>query len=407
MTGKKRLERNCAIGLRAAHIVKRNLDGVRRFFRLRENMTAKVLALVGDLDGPALWRVLLPFSELQRQGFSGVEWDMWDNDFLANIVHRFDAVILPRKFWKPKDYQPAARWFKALHKAGIAVIYEMDDDMVSEDFVKRIMYKDGYGIQYARRRMKWIRNVIQTCDGVTVSSQRLATMVRGVTDKPVRVVPNYIDLDWFWQIQSMNERKVEGLTIGWAGGARPDDDILPMVEAWKRIAARYPDVKFVVQGHHAKVFYDSLPLDRIAPLEWLPIDGYPAGLLNIDIGCCPLSDTKFNRAKTYIKAMEYAASGAAVVASPTVYNQIIEHGADGYIATTADDWERHLTALVESESQRKTIAMALLDKIKREHTLKTEAWRWVEAWGDIVTDFRQRQKRPHIYLPEGVQYAIQ
>lgn len=361
-------------------------------------MTIRTLSLVGDMDGCALWRILLPVSELQRQGFTDISWDMWNNSGLANIVHRYDAIILPRKYWKPEEYHKAARWFDAIHKAGIAVIYEMDDDMVSEDFTRRLMFKDGYGAQYARRRTKWIRHCIQQCDGVTVSSQRLATMVREVTDKPVKVVQNYIDLEWFCGVQAVNERKIDGLTIGWAGGARPDDDLHAMVEAWSRIAARYPEVTFVVQGHMAKLFFDRLPKERMALLEWMPIGGYPAGLMNIDIGCCPLANLKFNRAKTPIKAMEYAASGAAVVASPTVYSQIIEHGVDGYIARDADEWEAALSRLVEDAEHRRQIAGSLFEKVSSQHNLKDNAWRWLEAWGEIVTDFRQRN-RSKIAIP--------
>ena len=111
-----------------------------------------------------------------------------------------------------------------------------------------------------------------------------------------------------------------------------------MAEAWGHVALKHPEVKFVIQGRGLDVIYDNVPAEQIVQLEWLPIEKYPASLVNVDIGCCSLADTKFNRAKTYIKAMEYGASGAAVVASPTIYNQIIEHGVDGFIANTVDEW---------------------------------------------------------------------
>jgi glycosyltransferase involved in cell wall biosynthesis len=135
-------------------------------------------------------------------------------------------------------------------------------------------------------------------------------------------------------------------------------------------------------------------------LDWLPIDSYPAGLTNIDIGCCPLSDTGFNRAKTYIKAMEYAASGAAVVASPTVYNQIIQHEYDGYIAETVDDWIEYLSRLVKSVNHRRQVARRLLAKVKRAHTLEQNAWRWLEAWTDLTSQWQGKQVRP-----EGIYYG--
>jgi len=364
-------------------------------------MTAKVLALVGELDGCALWRILLPYAELQRQGFPMIEWGMRDDSRLAGIVHKFDAVILPRLHWPPEERTKAEQWFKALHKAGLAVIYEADDDLFTDGFVSRLVSHHGYTREYAEERRDCILHAVRACDGVTVSNQRMATLARQITDKPVKVVPNFIDLRWFKRVQKRAERKVPGLTIGWAGGNRPDSDVAMMAEAWARIARRYPQVTFVIQGHHAKVFYDTVPNERIAMLDWMPIESYPAGLINIDIGCCPLGDTPFNRAKTYIKAMEYAASGAAVVASPTVYNKLLEHGVDGYICDTVDEWEAALSALVEDYTLRHDMSKALLAKVRREHSLEQNAWRWVEAWSEIVSEYRWRPAR-HIYLPAGV-----
>lgn len=367
-------------------------------------MNANTLTLVGEQDGCALWRCLLPISELQRQGYTGIEWGMRDDERLANIVHKFNAVILPRLHWPPDERRKADLWFRALHRAGLAVIYEVDDDLFSDDFARRLVQLHGKTPADAEMRRQCILHAVNSCDGLTVSGQRLATMAREYTDKPIKVVPNFIDLRWFKQIQKGSQRQVQGLTIGWAGGNRPGSDVEMMAIAWGRIAAKYKHVTFVIQGHHSQVFYDNVPNERIAMLDWMPIDSYPAGMLNIDIGCCPLSDTKFNRAKTYIKAMEYAASGAAVVASPTVYGQLIEHGVDGYIANTVDEWESYLSELVEDYTRRHELSKALLAKVRKNHSLEANAWRWVEAWTALVDEYRGRPK-PHILLPQEVMYG--
>jgi glycosyltransferase involved in cell wall biosynthesis len=165
-----------------------------------------------------------------------------------------------------------------------------------------------------------------------------------------------------------------------------------MAIAWGRIAAKHPHVTFVIMGHQPAVIHENVPKERIQPIEWLPIHAYPLGLVNIDIGCCPLTNTAFNRAKTWIKALEYGASGAAVVASPTVYGQIIEHGCDGYIARDSGEWFTALDALVENANHRQHTVQRLQSKIKRNHTLENNVLKWPVAWGRIVEDFRSRRK---------------
>ena len=385
---------------------------------------AKTLAMIEDMDGCALWRVLLPVAELQRQGYTDIEWDSHKNPLVTYLFHeawwrdhQYDAVILPRKHWETKHEWKANRWIDSLHNAGICVIYEMDDDLFSEDFERRLVTTKDYSPEKAKKRRGDILDTIERCDGMTVSSQRLATMVRHYVDTPVQVVPNYIDLRWFKGVQKENQRdpKLTGLTVGWAGGARPDADVEQMAKAWGILAKKYPQLTFVIMGFFPEIFYEHVPEERIAMIDWMPLESensgflvkwrpgysYPAGLLNIDIGCCPLADTIFNRAKTYIKAMEYAASGAAVVASPTVYGQLIEHGVDGYIANSVEDWVEYLSALIEDYRHRHDISKALLAKVRKDHSLETQAWRWLYAWTELVRAHRQKQNG-RILLPEGV-----
>jgi glycosyltransferase involved in cell wall biosynthesis len=363
-------------------------------------MIPKVLAVVGDNDGCALWRIFQPFGELQRQGFAA-EWGYRTDAKLAGIVHKFDAVIVPRLHWPVEEQDQADRWFNALHAAGKAVIFEVDDDMFSDDFYRRLVVLHGKEVRAAEEVLQSVLYTLQSSDGATVSSQRLATIVRRYTDKPVHVVPNYMDLKWFRAVQAKSERKVKGLCIGWAGGLRPDSDVEQMAIAWGRIAQRYPHVTFFVQGHHAEVITRNIPADRLKSSDWLPIEAYPLPLVNVDIGCCPLSDTGFNRAKTYIKAMEYAVSGAAVVASPTVYGQIIEDGYDGYIVQTVDEWEDRLARLIESSNLRNRLQQRLLSKVETQHSLEANAWRWVAAWSDIIEKYRAR-----IVVPTAEQVRV-
>lgn len=367
----------------------------------------RVLGMVGasgEADGCYLWRLFMPMGELNRQGYAGAGWDYFDNELVEIVWRAFDAVVLPRLSWEPEDIDGEERWFDLMRREGKAVIYEVDDDLFSDPFVRRMIETHDKTPERAETVRASLVRTLRRCDGVTVSTEYLRTIVEELTDRPVVVVPNFIDLRWFRWMRENNRRWIAPLTIGWAGGTRPDRDVEEMAVAWGRIAKRFPDVTFVVMGHQAQVIHDHVPADRVKAVPWMPIDKYPAGLTNIDIGCCPLSPEPFNRAKTYIKAMEYAAMGAAVVASPTVYRQIIDDGKNGTIAETADEWEEALAGLITSANRRQRMAQALEGKVERHHSIEGNAWRWLAAWGEIIEDFKRRQ-RVTVILPRGVRYA--
>lgn len=352
--------------------------------------------MVADQTGCSLWRVLQPFAELQRQGYSA-EWGPKDDPRLGLLAPLFDAIVLPRLSWSGTDRAKGVKWGEAMHKAGKTIIYEVDDDLFSPWAVDH--QAKGIGKERPAHQLEWERQdrifALNLCDGVTVSTQRLATVVREYTDAPVEVVPNALDLRWWRSVQATGARKIPPVTVGWAGGARPDRDVTAMAEAWGRIARRFPKVTFVVQGYQPESITEFVPPERVRRIPWLALEVYPLGLLNIDVGCCPLADVPFNRCKTPIKAWEYAVSGAAVVASPTVYGQVIRHGENGYLASTADEWEDGIARLLEDTFHRREVGGRLRTDITERYSLEQNAWKWPAAWQSIrESHLRESRPRP-------------
>lgn len=351
-----------------------------------------VLALVGrEKTGPDLWRVLQPITALEKRGYP-CGWDVRDNGLIGTIAPMFDAYLLPRISWPPEQRKLAEGWFASIRRAGKLAIYDADDDVFTAAETHRRVElgwtegKTPEQLDAERFERIWC---MQQCDGVTVSTQRLATIVRSFTSKPVCVVPNAIDLPWFREIVRKTPRQIPGLTIGWAGGRRHDRDVEQMAEAWGRVAGRYPSVRFVVQGWVPPVILEHVGRDRLAILPWMSLERYPAGLAQVDIACCAVADTPFNRAKSQIKAMEAAAAGSAVVASP-FYAGLVDNGSSGFIAESAGEWEDALAQLVEQHATRKMMARRLLRTVQKRHTLAGNLWRWPAAWSQIAEAARGR-----------------
>jgi glycosyltransferase involved in cell wall biosynthesis len=363
----------------------------------------RVLALVHPemMAGCTAWRIAQPFSELHRRGYP-VGWCAVGDARSADWLRDADAVVMARLEWAPEQDWVADRWVALMHGLGTTVIYETDDDLYSEESIDRIRVTgDPAQANKPQELMERERQArilpLALSDGVTVATPRLAEVVSRFTDKPVIVVPNAIDLPRFRAgVEKYGPKRGaldpdRPLTIGWAGGNRPDEDARHLAVAWTRIANRYPDVRFLVGGYPLGVLLRSVDADRLTLRPKETIERYPGLMAEIDILCCPLEANTFNASKSPIKALEGAAAGSAVLASPTVYRHLIDHGEDGLICTNADDWEASLSWLIEDRARRRHFADRLLQKVESLHSLQANAHRWPAAWSHLVADYTARQ----------------
>ena len=351
-----------------------------------------MLALIDEVNGPNLWRVLQPITALERAGYPA-GWDFKSASMLGLVAPHVDGYLLPRISWPATHRSTAEAWFDSILRQGKFTVYDMDDDILtSQETHRRVELDWTEGKTFEQLEGERFQRIwaLQQCDGVTVTTQRLATIVRSYTDKPVIVVPNSIDIPWFRGVVQQTKRQIPGLTIGWAGGRRHNRDVAQMAEAWGGIAKRYPDVTFVVQGHQPEIISEYVPDNRIIRLPWMKAEMYPSGIAQVDIGCCAVADTPFNRAKSNIKAMEYAVAGAAVVASPTLYSDLIEDIKSGYIARDAAEWEGSIAAFIEHPALRAMMARRLLKTVERKHSLAGNLWKWPAAWSQIAEAARGR-----------------
>lgn len=99
---------------------------------------------------------------------------------------------------------------------------------------------------------------------------------------------------------------------------------------------------------------------------------------------------------TPIKVLEATAAGAAVVVSSWLYGRTVDHGADGFIADTADEWEAALLRLIDDEPERKRMHAAMYAKIAERLSLEVNWWRFPAAWTALVNEARARAGRTRV-----------
>lgn len=352
----------------------------------------------GATEGCSMWRVWRPVTVAQQHG-ARCGWVHYDDDRVIDHILGYDALVFQRLGWHA--HKVGERFVRDLRAAGRVVLCEHDDDVWSnradQKSERELGFKDGHELSPAQNRRS-----TRLFDGVVVSTERLRTIVHGFAPNlPVEVVGNYIDLGLWRKLLEGEARhpKLAGkLTIGWFGGNRRGRDLAAMAEAWRRVAEERPHVHFIVQGYVDDVIKAAVPAERLDILPWLPVvprDGLPfygVGLLNVDIACCSVAETAFNAAKTPIKYYEATAAGAAVVATSWLYGAAIDHGVDGLIANTADEWTAALLALVDDEAQRRNLQAAAYRKVDERWSLERNWWRFPAAWQSLAQAARARRR---------------
>jgi glycosyltransferase involved in cell wall biosynthesis len=354
--------------------------------------------MIAQIDSSAMWRIMQPINYIASKGYP-CSWDYGDSvDAGAGAVFA-DLVILPRMMWQSKKKEKA--YVGQLQDFEKTVVWECDDDL----FTHRSYMAAAWNEEEKARWSTWVgraRRIVRRSDALFVSVPRLKTRALSVVRQgtPIFVVPNLIDLDWWAQILNVTPRTTEGLTVGWVGAKRNKADLGEMLEAWRVIVKERPDVQFVTAGYDFDVFDEVVPDGRRTHVPWMPLEEYPAAYKQVDIGCAPLAPTLFNGCKSPIKVMEYAAAGASVVASPTVFADHFSPEGALRIANNVDEWTQHLLDLIDNEAARKKAAEDLFGEVYRSHSLEMNYGKVVESWYTARVESQARRKAI-VHVPGG------
>jgi glycosyltransferase involved in cell wall biosynthesis len=346
----------------------------------------KVLIVIGDYDGCAMWRAIQPVETLNKRGYP-CAWRPMHADDIHRQVNAADIVVLERVYWMPGAEEEREHWFHSVRRINKSrlVVYETDDDVITSDSDAhvRLFHNDWTDDDVVRHRQATV-DAMEKCDAITTTSDVLANIIRDTVNKPVYVLPNAINWSAWREKWASKKCTINKLVIGWTGGLRVKDDIAPMVEAWKVIAEKYADVHFVLAGTVLPEYRDILPESRFTIREWVPVHDYPMQYADFDIACCPLANLPFNYKKSPCKTFEAGAAECAVVASPVVYGDYIDHKKNGLIAETTDDWVDALSRLVEDQKYRKQLARRWGAQVYKRHNMETNCWQWARAWREIM-----------------------
>ena len=289
------------------------------------------------------------------------------------IIQRDASGIALREI---QEWQPAWR-----HSGG-RVIYEIDDDLLDAEALRARGFTGD--TNELEEKVRWLAG---TADLVSVSTAGLAKKMAEFS-RQIWVIPNCLDRE-LWKLDTPRDH-VNGpfardplrVRVGYIGTPSHDADLRLVAGAMNRIAEEFGEgVEIEVVGgfERSKPVFGQrvgLPRQHDYPnfVNWL------GQRVHWDIGIIPLAEDDFNRSKSNIKFLEYAALEMAIICSDVpAYRDVAVHGVNCLaVSNNEEAWYLAIKKLLENPQMRLSLAAAARKEVEASHTIESNQSRYVD-----------------------------
>jgi glycosyltransferase involved in cell wall biosynthesis len=160
-------------------------------------------------------------------------------------------------------------------------------------------------------------------------------------------------------------------SLGWIGSPSTLKYLMTVSRALTELYGMRPFRFVLINGSSVRYRqYLDLPEEAITHLVWSEQEEV-SQIHQMDIGIMPLPDDPWERGKCAYKLIQYMACGLPVVASPVGMNsEVVDHGKNGFLANSEEDWIKYLQMLLVDAELRRTMGREGRSLVEREFTLK-------------------------------------
>lgn len=290
----------------------------------------------------------------------------------------FDADVVVFQRLVSRDAVEAVASAKA---QGLRVVVDVDDDL--DALHEGHPYRE---VAEGRRGEDWhAQNLHAACDLADVVTATTQPLVDRYAPGRGVVLPNLVPAEYL----RVRARRKGPLRVGWTG--RPISHIGDAGVMGGRVGpvVASAGAVFAAWGLSApRTFAEvGVPVGHRVTVPHRPLrSGYPGSVAEMSVGLVPLVDSPFNRAKSWLKGIEYAALGVPFVASPLPeYRRLSEMGA-GVLAETPEEWASAVGLMLAEPEYRAALVergRAVVERL----TYEAHAERWLAAWTSTsITD---------------------
>jgi glycosyltransferase involved in cell wall biosynthesis len=201
------------------------------------------------------------------------------------------------------------------------------------------------------RRFDKVAEVVTMARWVSAASEPIAAWARRYNPN-VGVVPMAIDPAEYDRVHRPAGDR-DRMVLGWTGTAGSLRYLEALAPVLCEVARKHPIVVRVVSGAYQRVCLPGVPVEA---RPWRP-DTALQEMKSFDVGLLPLDDAPFEQAKFPFKLLQYFALGVPTVSARVgVARDVIQHGANGFLAGSDREWHDALEVLMSDPDLRDRMA---------------------------------------------------
>ncbi len=260
---------------------------------------------------------------------------------------------------------------RVIDRFGPPIVYDIDDlvHLPHSSSSNRFMHR-------LRSHAK-VPELIRRADHVIVCTEYLRRFAQPYNDR-VTNISSTIDLTAY---RPRPQRPVvEGVVVGWSGSHSTS----PYLHLLDRVLQDLQES----DGIAVKVIGDAGFTILGAGVEAQPwrLESEVADLSEIDIGVYPLPGEEWVLGKSGLKALQYMALGIPTIAQRVGTNlDIIDHGRNGFLADSPDEWCQALRSLIRDPELRARMGDAGRRTVEERYSVAVTEPRYLAILDEVAT----------------------
>ena len=334
-----------------------------------------VFAKYGDLAASTRQRFVQAMPYLAAEGITLDIAPLFDNAYLSLLFnqgkrHKLNILIAylrrAKALLRCRDYDfifvqyelfpYLPGWFEALLRfTKKPVFYDIDDAIFHQ--------YDTHPNPLIRALLgKKLVPLLRRADVAFCGNAYLKTYVAQYCPRS-EIVPTTVDITHFKPLEGKTENRTP--VLGWIGSPSTWDYCLPLLPLLSTFAEE-SRLSALIVGAGPK----AQPRTNFEFAGWVE-DNEVTDIQRMDIGIMPSPDAPWARGKCGYKLIQYMACGLPVIASPVgVNSDIVQHGVNGFLASTEAEWRMALEQLLRDGTMRKTMGEAGRKAVEERYSIQ-------------------------------------